>query len=186
MENNVMDKVLAITNKGLQERIERETREAHERAERDREIVEKAIALIHQNLMYKDAGHGSYHHYVLATEEMFFQDFMKKAEYEWRRGIKFADDGEKAHLRGSFVVNGERYYDMRYLLDKYTRDIERRQQEICAYNDRLHDLRRSYDDLIRQRPAIERMIKEWTAAQEEVTACLDDSESPAITGQRQC
>lgn len=174
MENNVMDKVLAITNKGLQERIERETREAHERAERDREIVEKAIALIQQNLMYKDVGCSGSHHYVLATEEMFFQDFMKKPEYEWRRGIKFADDDEKVHLSGSFVVNGERYYDMRYLLDKYTRDIETRQQEICAYNDRLHELRRRYDDLVRQRPAIERMIKEWTAAQEEVESCSEE------------
>lgn len=176
MENSIADRVMAITNKGLQERFEKETREAHERAERDREIVERAVALIHQNLMYKDEGHGSYHHYVLATEEMFFQDFMKKPEYGWNAGIKFNDEADKkpAHLHGSFSVNGERYYDMRYLLDKYAKDVEEEARHICAYNDRLAELRRRFDDLIHQRPAIEKMIKEWTAAQEEAQHGSED------------
>lgn len=176
MENRIADRVMAITNKGLQERIEKETREAHERAERDREIVERAVALIHQNLMYKDEGHGSYHHYVLATEEMFFQDFMKETDIGWKSGIKFLYGDEKCHsyLHGSFSVNGERYYDMRYLLDKYVKDVEEEARHICAYNDKLAELRRRFDDLIHQRPAIEKLIKEWTAAQEEAQHGSED------------
>ena len=170
MDDKIMERVMEITDKGLREKLEREVLDARRQAEKDREVVERAVRLIQANLMYKDECFGGRHHYVLATEEMFFQDFMKKPEYEWKRGIKFVDSDEekkRVYLSGAFRVNGEAYYDMRYLLDKYTRDVENEMQEICSYTDRLRDIKQKFDDLVSQAPAIKRLIEQWTAAHEE-------------------
>lgn len=166
--DDIKTKVLEITNKALQERIEQETMQAKEQAEKDAEIVSRAIELIQKNLMYKEVKESYYTHYVPATEEMFFEDFLKKPDYEWSAGIKFNDDTDKsktAYLHGSFSVNGERYFDMRYLLNKYVSDVESVKRRISNYRDQLNDMINAFDRLVEQRPKIKRMLEEWRESQ---------------------
>ena len=166
---DIKTKVMEITNKALQERIEQETLKAKEHAERDAEIVSRAIELIQKNLMYKEVKEGYYPHYVPATEEMFFGDFLKKPDYDWLTGIKFNDDKDSSkpvYLHGSFSVNGERYYDIRYLLDKYASDVLAAKRRICNYENQLSDMLREFDRMVEQRPKIKRMLEEWRESQE--------------------
>lgn len=161
---DILNKITETTNRQLQEKFNQKVQQAQEEIERYRAVVEEAIGLIRGNLMYKDTGRGSYHHYEIATEEMFFQDFMSDPKYDWERGIKFTDakQGSDNYVyHGVFKVNGHNYYDMRYLLDKYAKDVEAERDRICSYNDRLGEMIRAFDELVRQRPTIERLIKEW-------------------------
>lgn len=166
---DIKTKVMEITNKALQERIEQETLKAKEHAERDAEIVSRAIELIQKNLMYKEVKESYYPHYVPATEEMFFEDFLKKPDYDWLTGIKFNDNKDSSkpvYLHGSFSVNGERYYDIRYLLDKYASDVQAAKRRICNYENQLSDMLREFDRMVEQRPKIKRMLEEWRESQE--------------------
>ena len=166
--DDIKAKVLEITSKALQERIEQETLQAKEQAERDAEIVSRAIELVQENLMYKEVKEGFYTHYVPATEEMFFKDFLKKTGYEWNAGIKFNDNKDTkkpSYLHGSFSVNGERYYDMRYLLDKYVSDVESVKRRISNYSDQLNDMINEFGRMVEQRPKIKQMLREWREIQ---------------------
>lgn len=161
---DIFDKITEITNRQLQEKLDQKMRQAQEEIEQSRAVVEEAVRLIRSNLMYKDKGRGSNHRYVIATEEMFFQDFMSKPEYDWDRGIKFtiAKRGDNDYIyHGVFIVNGHRYYDMRYLLDKYAEDVKDERDKICRYNDRLGEMIRVFDELVQQQPEIKKMLEEW-------------------------
>lgn len=158
---DIKAKVLAITEKALRERLDKEAEEARQQADKDAKVVERAVELIQQNLMYKEVSEGYFRHYVFATEEMFFEDFIKKPKYEWQAGIKF-DDNSTSHdyEKGAFVVNGEKYYDIRYLLHKYVADVKALKNRITQYEGDLSDIIKDFDRMIEQRPMIKRLLEE--------------------------
>lgn len=89
----------------------------------DEEVINKAIELINTHTLYKRISKNNHYVYELATEETFKNDYLKTPTYSWQEGIKFhmGSFSEKVN-KGIIEVNGENYYDIRYVLN--TNDVE--------------------------------------------------------------
>ena len=77
--------------------------------------------------------------YVLVTEEMFFEDYNNKSEYGWQNGLSIKYEREKKW--DEFIkVNGESYYDMRYILRNFEEKFDR-------LTDELNELQLKYNQI---------------------------------------
>lgn len=160
---NTYEKILAKSEELIAERIRLENEQAQERANADREKIEKAIDLIKNNLLYKKVKKGySGEQYVLATEDMFYEDYTSNTEYVWQRGITYTGgkDNTDYIYSGVFKVNGERYYDIRYIIKEYENNLKKTSEKIKSYGDKLRDITDEYEKLVKEAPRIKALILE--------------------------
>lgn len=168
---NVKDRIMDLTEKNIQAQIEEKTKSVKESVEQDREKILKALDMIEKNLVYKDVkvDYGWGHKYVLATEEMFFLDYAEAPESCYDHGVIFTEfrNGSDDYIyKGVFTVNGKRYYDMRYLLQKYGDDVRNTQEKIRRISERLREIYIEYEASVKAWPDIKKLIKDWNDLQE--------------------
>lgn len=165
MEKSVTEKIRELADKTLREKIEAETKVVNDAAERDRQVIETCLEMIEKNLVYKDIEQiGWGHKYVLATADMFYEDYVKEPKNSWNRGIKLTEykRGDDGYLYyGVFTVNGERYYDMRYLLRKYEKDVANTVKKLDAERDKLREIYDSYEEAVRSWPEVKKLVADW-------------------------
>ena len=89
----------------------------------------------------------------LADEDMFFDDYNK--ETNWYKGIYFPHD-EKYLFR----VNGEEYYDVRYLMQNYKEDFEKYRKDLASLNRVFRELEEGYKKLIAQELNVKSMLEQ--------------------------
>ena len=134
------------------------------------EEVQKAIEMVKSGLCYKkvvlDGGWTT--RYEFATEEMLINDYLTEPKNSYtRRGIAFEKFDAKEPWKRVFVVNGEAYYDMRHILQRYEKDVMDERNRIIRYNDQLNEIINKFDELMKQYPLIKKMMEDWTARQKE-------------------
>ena len=134
------------------------------------EEVQKAIEMVKSGLCYKKVvlDGGWTVRYEFATEEMLINDYLTEPKNRYtKRGITFQIFDEKKPWNCIFVVNGENYYDMRYILQRYEKDVIEERNRIIRYNDQLNEIISKFDELIKQYPLIKKLMEDWTARQKE-------------------
>lgn len=134
------------------------------------EEVQKAIEMVKSGLCYKKVvlNGGWTTRYEFATEEMLIKDYLTEPKNNYtRRGITFQVFDAKKPWDRIFVVNGEDYYDMRHILQRYENDVIEERNRIIRYNDQLNEIIGKFDELIKQYPLIKKMMEDWTARQKE-------------------
>ena len=162
---NTYEKILAKSEELIAERIRLENEQAQNRANEDREKIEKAIDLIKNNLMYKKVSPAyKSKQYVLATEEMFYEDYVSDVDYERQRGVHFieAKEGSKEYIwKGVFTVNGKHcYYDIKYIIEEYQENLRKTARKIEGYSDRLRDITEEFNNLVEEAPRVKALILE--------------------------
>ena len=134
------------------------------------EEVQKAIEMVKSGLCYKKVvlNGGWTVRYEFATEEMLINDYLTEPKNSYtRRGITFQTFDAKKPWDRIFVVNGENYYDMRHILQRYENDVIEERNRIIRYNDQLNEIISKFDELMKQYPLIKKMMEDWTARQKE-------------------
>jgi hypothetical protein len=134
------------------------------------EEVQRAIEMVKSGLCYKKVvlDGGWITRYEFATEEMLINDYLTEPKHSYtRRGIIFQQFDAKKPWDRIFVVNGEDYYDMRHILQRYENDVIEERNRIIRYNDQLNEIISKFDELIKQYPLIKKMMEDWTARQKE-------------------
>jgi peptidoglycan hydrolase CwlO-like protein len=105
---------------------------------------------------------------VLVTEDMLKADYLKESKYGWQSGIKFKKgDSSKSWNTGILEVNGETYYDIRFALNAYEKDVTAREYEIGHLQDKINELKKEIEQLNNDFPSLKEAIEEWMAYQEE-------------------
>ena len=120
-----MTDLLTIAEAQIAEKQFKEIESIKKRLDADKEIIKQAIELVQSHTLYKIEDYRHYpRKYILATEEMLKEDYLKEPKYSWQRGIQFkAGDSSKSWNTGILNVNGEIYYDIHFALENFERRI---------------------------------------------------------------
>jgi len=167
MNKNIKEEIFKRMQENINKKMEIVKQQAQEQADEDKEKVEKAVEMISKRLVYKQIGKYYYDYkYILATEEMFYEDYLK--ESKWDKGIKFYESEKDNFYRGIFSVNGENYYDMRFLLNKYAEDVKKSVSTLEYQRDKLYEIKHQYESLVSKWPEIKKLISDWNNLQKEM------------------
>lgn len=164
----ITDNLLEIAQKMADEKASKEKRKVTERIQSELSEVKKALEMVKSGLCYKIAeDNGWVRKYVYATEEMLVEDYLAGPKNTYcRPGIAFETPDYKEPWKPVFTVNGHRYYDMRYLLERYERDVYHEKERITSYNDSLQSMIDEFNRLVKEQSAIKKMLDDWAARQE--------------------
>jgi hypothetical protein len=159
-KKEIVDKIKSLAYENVNKKIEEEKKKTENKLNEEIDQVEKILKYINNKLLFKEIGERWNCNYKLVTEEIFFEDFNKEPEYDWKKGIKI--NFERKNKWDCFIeVNGERYYDIRYIIRNYEETFE-------FYNSGLELLRKSFneirdkaEELKMKEKAIKRLIQEY-------------------------
>lgn len=155
----IVAKIKESAYENVNKKLEEERKKIEDKINNELKDVEKCLQYIKNKMVYKIIGDGySVKEYRLANENTFFEDYNK--ESRWDKGIKFANANSKPY-EPLFRVNGESYYDIRYIIRRY-------EENFNDYSDRLNRLREDFNkikeaasELIKLEPRIKNLIKQY-------------------------
>lgn len=164
--------LLTLAEAQIAEKQYNEIKAVKERLEQDREVIVKAIQMVNDHTLYKKvrSQYNSSFKYVLATEEMLKEDYLKEPKDSWySKGIYFKDIGDYKKCYGVLLtVNGEAYYDIRYALENYEETVNEKKQQILRLNEKIRELEDGLSNLKRDFPTLKKAIEEWQEYQKNV------------------
>ena len=166
-EKKTVDNLLAIARDMADKKLEKQKHAVEEKINSELDEVRKAVEMVRSGLCYKIAeDSGWVKRYVYATEETLIEDYLGEPKNSYcSRGISFEKLDPNAPWRAVFTVNGYRYYDMRYIIQRYEQDVIAEKNRITNYNDRLDTIIREFEHLVNERTAIKKMLDDWAARQ---------------------
>ena len=161
-DKDIIAKIKASAYENVTKKLEEERKKTEDKINNELAQVERCLKYINNKMVFKivKSSWSSVGEYILANENIFFEDYTEESEYNYIRGIKFYDSKSKPY-EPLFTVNGASYYDMRYIIRNY----EERFNECTR---RLNNLRETYDRveemanvLIKQEPQIKKLIEQY-------------------------
>ena len=161
-----MTDLLIIAEAQIAEKQVKEIEKIKERLDADKETIKQAIELVNSHTLYKKDGH----RYVLATEEMLKKDYLSEPKNSWcDRGIKFLSYDSCANYNtGVLKVNGETYYDIRYALNAYEKNIKSKEANINELVRRMSDIKDELEMIKKDYPSLKEAIIEWQEYQKKM------------------
>lgn len=162
---NEQDKIIAKIKESAYEnvnkKLEEERKKVEDKINNELKDVERCLQYIKNKMVFKIIGdRWSITEYRLVNENIFFEDYTKEPDYWGNKGIRFLDSSKKPY-EPLFKVNGESYYDMRYIIRHYEETFE-------SYSRRLHDLHQEFNkieemanNLKKQEPHIKKLIEQY-------------------------
>ena len=164
--------LLTLAEAQIAEKQYKAIQSVKERLEHDKETIVKAIELVNSHTLYKKVYskyNRSSYRYVLATEEMLREDYLKEPESTWiSKGISFIDkDNSRDYNTGVLKVNGEVYYDIRFALEQYEEAVRKKTGEVERLNSQVRELQEDIADMKRNFPTLKQAIEEWQKYQKE-------------------
>ena len=166
MENkDIISKIKEKAYENVNKKIEEQRKEIENKIKNELDLVSKCIDLINEKLVFKkiDSYNGNY---ILATADMFFEDYNKEPKYLGDEGIRF--DCRKYYYEPYFKVNGESYYDVRYLIGRYEHDWKSLSKRINRLYESLNTLEEQRNEMIKRQPVIKKLLEEYTELHKEV------------------
>lgn len=159
---DIIAKIKASAYENVNKKLEEERKKTEDKINNELTQVETCLKYIGNKMVFKiiKSSRTTDGEYTLADENTFFEDYNKEPEYSFNRGIKFYNSKSKPY-EPLFVVNGEAYYDIRYIIRNY-------EERFNEYARRLNNLRENYDTvkemadkLIKQEPQIKKLIEQY-------------------------
>lgn len=150
----IIEKIKAKAYENVNRKLEEERKKTEDKINNELADVEKCLSYIKNRLVYKTINKNYLPiKYVLADEEMFFEDYNK--EPKWDKGIYFTED--KNYL---FRVNDEYYYDVRNLMKDYRKSFEKYHDDLARLNEKFIELEKGYEKLKAQELNVKSMIEQ--------------------------
>ena len=156
--------LLTIAEAQIAEKQYQEIQKVKERLEQDKETLKEAINLVNTHTLYKVVEDPYDRHkkiYKLATEEMLKEDYLKEPKPYRPAGIRFNYNDSGYYNKGILEVNGEDYYDIRYVLQRYEKAMAEKERTLNVLFDRMSDLKKELDALHATFPSLKQAIEEW-------------------------
>ena len=173
MEEYKMANLLEIAEAQIAEKQAKEIEEVKERIKKDKEVIARAIQLVKDHTLYKKvtSDYGWSYSYVLVTEEMLKEDYLKNPVSFSRRGIYFYDKDEKyrKYNTGILKVNGETYYDIRYALEDYERELVEKKNRVESLVEDIRNIENDIKGMNKLFPSLKKSIEEWQEYQSKMS-----------------
>lgn len=158
-----MTDLLLLAEAQIAEKQVKEIEEVKQRLEADKKLLKEAIELVNSHTLYKkvETSRGCYK-YVLATEEMLKTDYLGEPKPYSPKGIDFDYNYYKSRYnKGIMVVNGHRYFDIRYALNEYEESIKDKASEVSRLHREIRDLEEDLEKLHENYPSLKQAVTEW-------------------------
>ena len=170
MENkDIIAKIKEQAYENVNRKIEEERKKTENKINRELDDVNKCIELINQKMIFKKNTKNYSYDYVLATPDMFFEDYSKEND-SWDKGIKFP---EKKYLYSPyFTVNGEKYYDVRYIIGAYENDVTNLKRRSDNLWRTINEIESEMDDMIKAQHQVKKLLQEY----QELNVIQEDDE----------
>lgn len=160
-KDKIIAKIKESAYENVNKKLEEERKKVEDKANHELVDVERCLQYISNKMVYKiEKGKYYTENYVLADENTFFTDYNREPNYNWQRGIQFFGSDSKPY-EPLFKVNGQSYYDMRYIIRGY-------EERFNDYTRRLNDLREQFNkvtemanELVKQEPKIKKLIEQY-------------------------
>lgn len=151
---DIISKIKEKAYENVNRKLEEERKKTEDKINNELVDVEKCLSYINNKLVYKTIKE-NYRpiKYVLADEEMFFDDYNK--EPKWYKGICFPVD--KDYL---FRVNDEYYYDVRNLMKDYRKGFVEYRDDLARLNENFIKIEEGYKKLIDQEQNVKSMLEQ--------------------------
>lgn len=163
-----MTDLLVLAEAQIAEKQVKEIEAIKKRLDADKKVLKEAIALVNSHTLYKREGElGGRYKYVLATEEMLKADYLGEPIGYAQEGINFHyDDWGGKYNKGIMEVNGHKYYDIRYALNRYEKLINEKEKQVSYLNTKIDELKEDLERLHENYPTLKQAIMDWMAYQE--------------------
>ncbi len=155
--------LLTIAEAQIAEKQYQEIEKVKRRLDADKEILKQAIELVNSHTLYKKVDRRGYKlQYVLVTEEMLKEDYLKESKYHSGINFYFEDYGDRYYYnRGIMQVNDETYYDIRYVLQEYENSVHKKERDLTYLEDSLRKVKQELEEMNQAFPSIKKAIIEW-------------------------
>lgn len=159
-KSDIISKIKEQAYENVNKKLEEEKKATEAKINEELDVVEEILKYIKNKLIFKEIGDSWNCNYVLVTEETFFKDYNKEPEYSWKKGIKINHKRERKY--SPFIeVNGERYYDIRYIIANYQETFDGYKMRLQNLNDSFRKIKEQAKELKEKEPAIKKLIEEY-------------------------
>jgi hypothetical protein len=155
--------ILHMAEKQIEEKRLTEIKRVSDQIDKEREGINTLLNMISERLIFKKIDDYT-RKYTIVTPEIFKEDYLSEPKDRYsNKGISW--NGEWNSGKNSYMhvvmVNGIRYYDMRYILCKYEKDVENLRQRMSKAEDELRKVESQLEDTRYQYPVLVKMMKDW-------------------------
>lgn len=158
MNKEIISKIKEKAYENVNKKLEEERKETERKINSELEVVEEILKYIKNKLIFKKVGDSWHPNYVLVTEEMFFEDYNNEPEYNKGIGV---NHGRKNKWDYFIKVNGEYYYDVRYIIANYEEDYENLRNRMSDLKITFSNLEREAEELLALEPKIKKLLEQY-------------------------
>lgn len=157
-DKDIVSKIKEMAYENVNKKIEEERKLTEEKINNELQLVSRCIDLINDNMVFKVID-GYNKHYVLATPEMFFEDYSKEPKFDFKKGIKFYDD--KHYYDPWFIVNDEKYYDVRYIIGRYAENWGKLKTSFDILKRQISIFENEWNEMLNDQKNVKEVIEEY-------------------------
>lgn len=159
----IIIKIKKKAQDNVNQKLEAEKQKIENKIMNELKLVEKCLEYIQNKMIYKkieDKYNWNVKQYILATEEMFFEDYIKENGRNWNQGIFFDENSRLPH-EPLFKVNGECYYDVRYIIRNYEETFRSFSDKLFKLQQEAELLTKAAKDLKQQESHIKNLLQQY-------------------------
>lgn len=155
---DVISKIKEKAYENVNKKIEEERERTENKIKNELETVKRCVEFIENHLVFKKINYN----YILATSDMFFEDYSKQPKYAFDSGVKIKEN-RKAY-EPWFKVNGESYYEIRYIIGKYEEDFATITRKAYQLHETIRNLKESWENLEKEQKSIKSLLEQYSVA----------------------
>lgn len=160
MNKEIVSKIKEMAYENVNKKLEEEKKETERKINSELEVVEEILKYIKNKLIFKKVGDDWKYDYVLVTEDIFFKDYSSEPKNYWNKEIEIKHKREKKW--DYFIkVNGEYYYDVRYIIAGYKEDFDILDNRLNRLREDFSKIKEIEEDLLKQEPKIKRLLEQY-------------------------
>lgn len=160
--DEIVAKIKEAAYENVNKKLEEERKKTENKINNELTQVERCLQYINNKMVFKIIKSSWSHagEYVLADENTFFKDYTKEPEYSFNKGISFYNSNSKPY-EPLFQVNGESYYDMRYIIRNYEEKFNKYSRRLSNLREQFETIEEAVGSLKRQEPCIKKLIEQY-------------------------
>ena len=90
---------------------------------------------------------------------MFFDDYSKQPKSPYSSGVKTKEN--RRNYEPWFTVNGESYYEIRYIIGKYEKDFSMLTRRADQMYETIRELKESWGKLEKEQKSIKSLLEQY-------------------------
>lgn len=160
---DVEKELLKIATEEVTKKIKTEQEKAENKIKLDIENVKMILDYIEKGMLYKvNKNKITGYQYVLITKEIFFEDYTKEPEYDWKKGLSIKEyDDWNDRYKYEFKVNGIEYKHIGGIINNFETKLKKEIERINDLHSRCRELENDFEMLLSQEKNVKGFVENY-------------------------